>query len=175
MKLTPLDIRKQEFRKKTFGGFDPEEVMAFLSQVAESVEGSQRETIHLKEKLKVCNEQLNHFKLIENTLQESALTMQKVIDEKKQEANKEAEFIIAQARANALKETESIRNESEALRKEVQLLKSQRNNFFIRMKSVLGAQKELISALEKDDTEFLELESEDFVLSQNELQSDNEF
>ena len=172
MEMTPLDIRKQEFRKKSFGGLDPEEVQAFLSQVAVTFEENLSETIALKEQLKVCKEQLNHYKLIENTLQESVMTMQQVIDEKKEVANKEAEFIIAQARANALKETEAIRNESETLRKDVQLLKSQRDNFFIRMRSVLNAQRELIQALEKDDAEFLNLEETDLALQSTDLEPD---
>ncbi len=172
MDLTPLDIRKQEFRKKSFGGFDGEEVMAFLNQVAAEFETKQREIIELKEKVKVLKEQVNHFKLIESTLQESAITMQKVIDEKKQEANKEAEFILAQARATALKETESIRRESEELRNEVLQLKSQRKNFFIRMKSVINAQRDLLGALEKDDRDFLEIEEEDMTLRAADIDDD---
>jgi cell division initiation protein len=48
MKLTPLDIRKQEFRK-TLRGFDPIEVQTFLEMVGEEYE-------QLLEK----NKQLNH-------------------------------------------------------------------------------------------------------------------
>ena len=37
MKLTPLDIQRQEFRQR-FRGLDPDEVRAFLSLVAEEME-----------------------------------------------------------------------------------------------------------------------------------------
>jgi cell division initiation protein len=146
--------------------------MAFLNQIAVEYENKQREIIELKDQNKALKEQVNHFKLIETTLQESAITMQKVIDEKSQEANKEAEFILAQARANALKETESIRSERDDLTKEVMQLKAQRKNFFIRMKSVLSAQTDLLSALESDDQDFLEIGEEEMVLRSKDLSAD---
>ena len=34
MELTPLDIRNQTFHSKRFGGYDPEEVKAFLETAA---------------------------------------------------------------------------------------------------------------------------------------------
>jgi cell division initiation protein len=171
MELTPLDIRNQEFKKKNWGGYDPEEVRAFLSQLGMAFENKQRELIDTRDKLRVCREQLNHFKLIENTLQEAAITMQRIIDEKKEEAHKEAEFILAHSRANALKEADAIRKESDELRFEVQNLRSQRRNFFLRMKSVVNAQRELISALEQDDKDFLELEDVDMTLKRDHLSS----
>lgn len=156
MNMTPLDIRNQEFRKKTLGGVDPEEVHAFLGQVAAEYELRTREAQETGDKLKLAKEQLSHFHSIESTLQETALTLQKVLEEKKAEALKEAEFIIAEAKNNAYKETEAIRRESEKLRTEIVGLRAQKAAFFSRIRNALRTQEELLQAMERD-----ELDAED--------------
>jgi cell division initiation protein len=151
MDLTPLDIRNQEFRTKTFGGLDRDEVQAFLTQVAQEFENTKIENTEFSERLKGAREQINHYKLIESSLQEAALTMQKAVDQQKQDAAREAELIIAEARAKAEKDTESIRREAEDLRREILDLRSQRNHFFIRMRSLLQAQQEMLLSLESEE------------------------
>ena len=49
MKITPLDIRKQSF-KKAFRGIDPEEVQAFLEMIAEEFERLNLENLDFKER-----------------------------------------------------------------------------------------------------------------------------
>ena len=43
MELTPLDIRNQTFHKKSFKGYDPEEVKAFLETTATAFENMFRD------------------------------------------------------------------------------------------------------------------------------------
>ena len=153
MELTPLDIRKQEFRRKSFGGLDPAEVEGFLEMVAVEFERRQHENADLQEKLNQAKEQLAHYRAIEQTLQEAAVTLQRTLEEKKVDAHREADFIVAQARAEAQRETESIRKESEALRGDVQQLRNQRTNFFVRFRSLLRSQWDLLEALEHEGGE----------------------
>jgi cell division initiation protein len=151
MEISPLDIRNQSFKKKSFGGFDPEEVQAFLEQVAREMENLNHHSVELNEKLKVAEERVNYYKLIEKTLQDSVVTMQKTVDEAKANAEKEGELIIAEAKAQAVRESERIRNEASELRSEVQSLRTQRTNYFIRIRSVIRAQEELLKAMEEQD------------------------
>ena len=153
MELTPLDIRKQEFRRKSFGGLDPAKVEGFLEMVAVEFERRQHENADLQEKLNQAKEQLAHYRAIEQTLQEAAVTLQRTLEEKKVDAHREADFIVAQARAEAQRETESIRKESEALRGDVQQLRNQRTNFFVRFRSLLRSQWDLLEALEHEGGE----------------------
>ncbi len=153
MELTPLDIRKQEFRRKSFGGLDPAEVEGFLEMVAAEFERRQHENADLQEKLKQAKEQIAHFRSIEQTLQEAAVTLQRTLEERKVDAEREAGFIVAQARAEAQRETEAIRRESETLRGDVQQLRNQRANFFVRFRSLLRSQWDLLEALEHDGAE----------------------
>ena len=66
--ITPLDIRKLEFNKK-LRGFDSDEVRTTLDSIAEELEKQIKENKGLSEKLGLTEERLNHFKLIEKTLQ----------------------------------------------------------------------------------------------------------
>lgn len=150
MEISPIDIRNQSFKKKTFGGYDPDEVHAFLAQVAAQVESLVKKGTETNEKLKISEERVNYYKLIEKTLQDSVVTMQKTVDEKRSNANKEAELIIAEAKANATKETELIRNQANEMRVEIEALRTQKENYFIRIRSLIKSQDQLLNAMEKD-------------------------
>ena len=159
MELTPLDIRNQNFHVKKFGGFDPEEVKAFLNQVSGEMEKQSRQRTDLTERLKIAEERVNYYKLIEKTLQDSVLTMQKTVDEIKRNADKEAELIIAEAKARALREVEATKKQAEDMRAEIELLKQQRTNYFIRIRALLRGQDELLTAMERDQDDQIRQES----------------
>ena len=150
MELTPLDIRNQTFHKKNFGGIDPEEVKAFLETAAGAFEQMSRERTDLTERLKVAEERVNYYRQIEKTIQEAVVTMQRTINEVKASAEKEAEIIVAEAKARAMREVESIKRESENLRTEIEQLRQLRTNYFIRCRALIHSQDELLSAMEND-------------------------
>ena len=116
MELTPLDIRNQSFHKKNFNGIDAEEVKAFLETAANAFEQMSRDKTDLTERLKVAEERVNYYRQIEKTIQDAVVTMQKTVDEVKATAEKEAEIIVAEAKARAVREVESTKKEAEELR-----------------------------------------------------------
>jgi|GEM_PF-464585 len=153
MELTPLDLRNQTFAKKTFGGFDPEEVHAFLNQAAGELEKQSRQRTELSERLKIAEERVNFYKQLEKTLQDSVLTMQKTVDDIKHNADREAELIIAEAKARAIREVEETKKRSDDLRSEIEVLKQQKTNYFIRIRALIRGQEELLEAMEREHTE----------------------
>ena len=150
MELTPLDIRNQTFHKKSFSGYDPDEVKAFLETTATAFENMFRDRTNLTERLKVAEERVNYYRQIEKTIQEAVVTMQRTINEVKASAEKEAEIIVAEAKARAMREVESIKRESENLRTEIEQLRQLRTNCFIRCRALIHSQDELLSAMEND-------------------------
>jgi len=153
MELTPLDLRNQTFAKKSFGGYDPQEVHAFLNQAAGELEKQSRQRTELTERLKIAEERVNYYKLIEKTLQDSVLTMQKTVDDIKHNADREAELIVAEAKARAIREVEETKKRADDLRSEIEVLKQQRTNYFIRIRALIRGQEELLQAMERDQTE----------------------
>ena len=75
MKLTPLDIRKQEF-KKIMRGYDPVEVDTFLDMVASDLEEALKQQKESRERIIELETQLKDYRQIEKTLQQTLLQAQ---------------------------------------------------------------------------------------------------
>ncbi len=100
MRITPMDIQQKQFPVK-FRGFDVEEVYAFLEVVREEMEDLLRENATLKEKLHKTEAQLQEYRDMENTLRETLMTAQQMVEDYKNNARKEAELIIREAELKA--------------------------------------------------------------------------
>lgn len=96
MRITPLDIQQKQFPVK-FRGFDVEEVYAFLEVVREEMEDLLRENASLKEQQYSLESHMKEYKNIEKTLQDTLVTAQKMVDQHKANAQKEAELMIKDA------------------------------------------------------------------------------
>lgn len=100
MRITPLDIQQKQFPMK-FRGFDVEEVFAFLEVIREEMEDLLRENASLKEKAQRTENQIKEYRDMENTLRETLLTAQQMVDDYKTNARKEAELIVKEAELKA--------------------------------------------------------------------------
>jgi len=126
MRLTPIDVRQQQFAMKLFRGLDPQEVEAFLEEVAEDLEELQRENALLKEQLAALEDRMRGFEEKERALQETLLTTQKLAEEYKESARREAELIVREARLEAEKILERARAEEAKLLAYIEVLKRER-------------------------------------------------
>lgn len=97
MRITPIDIQQQQFKTKLVGGYSQEEVDRFLEQVAEEVEQLTSENVQLREDLGRTRGVLDELRERESTLKETLITTQKVTDDLKANARREAELIVANA------------------------------------------------------------------------------
>ena len=61
MKISPIEIRQQEFTKK-MRGYDPDEVQNFLESLAEELDKLNTENESLKSEVESLTEQVNEFK-----------------------------------------------------------------------------------------------------------------
>ena len=75
MKLTPLEIKKQEFRK-VMRGFDPDEVITFLEMVAADYEDMQRDLNAKRENEAVIKKELENYQHVEKTLRSTLHSLQ---------------------------------------------------------------------------------------------------
>jgi cell division initiation protein len=151
MELTPLDIRNQKFGTKKLGGFDPEEVQAFLNQIAASFENLLDERADLLRTINSDKKTVEDYRKIEKTLNDALVTMQRVLDDTKIRANKEADLIIAEAKSKAEKEAASIRNQANDLRLEIDRLRQMRISYFARLRNLMRTQEDLLDGMEKED------------------------
>ncbi len=150
--ITPLDLKKHEFGAKLFG-FDKDEVRALLDSVAKEMESLIHQNTQLSERLKVVEERLNHYRLIEKTLQDAVLTMQTTLEEKRRVAEQEAELILQQARHKADDELLDARGHLSQLRTEIYQLENQRTTFFLRIRNMLQHQMDVLDAMSEASDE----------------------
>lgn len=144
--ITPLDIKKHEFSAK-FKGYDPDEVHALLETIAKDFEELTRQNTQLSERLKIAEERLNHYRLIEKTLQDAVITIQNTLEEKRKVAQQEAEAIITDARQKANDELQGSREHVAQLRAEIHVLETQKMQFFARFRSLLRSQAQVLEAM----------------------------
>src|SRR5438445_13383639 len=94
--LTPLEIQKQIFARK-LKGFDPDEVRAYLHMVAEEIERLVRDVDRLSRENVMLREELEDHNQRERILKDTLLSAQKVSEEVKANARKEAQLIVKDA------------------------------------------------------------------------------
>lgn len=144
--ITPLDIKKHEFTSK-MRGYDPDEVRALLDSIAKDFEEVTRQNTQLSERLKIAEERLNHYRLIEKTLQDAVITIQNTLEEKRKVAQQEAEAIIQDARNRADMELLASRERTGELRGEIFALENQKMQFFMRFRNLLRSQAQILEAM----------------------------
>lgn len=149
MRISPLDIRKQPFRK-TVMGFDPDEVNSFLEMVANEFESLIKQNNELATQLKITTEKLEDYTKIEKTLNQTLLTAQKATDEARVNAQKESELIIKDAQIRANTYEDEARQRVHQLENDLITLKNQRDHFLSRFKAVLNTQLGLLEAISGD-------------------------
>ncbi len=150
MKLTPLDIRKQEF-KKSMRGFDPEEVEAFLIMVADELEIVLREKNQQSDELIKLRTQLRDYQQVEHTLRETLMKATSTVEESRFNSLREAELRIHEAELQAERIIENAKDELQELRSEINLLRAQKESFSRRLRHLLESQIELLDVLGIDD------------------------
>jgi cell division initiation protein len=149
MRITPLDIRKQPFRK-TMRGFDPDEVNSFLEMVASEFESIIKQDNEVQSQVKNLEQKLDHYMKIEKTLNDTLLTAQKATDEARLNAQKEAELILKDAQIRAGRYEDDTRRRVHELESELVSLKNQRDSFLARFRSMLKTQLELLAVISDD-------------------------
>ena len=96
MKILPMDIQRQSFGLR-FRGFDSAEVRAYLAIVAEEVAALQGERDRLDQEVLNLKGLLDEHRQREVILKNTLLTAQRVSEEIKENARKQAENIVKEA------------------------------------------------------------------------------
>ena len=123
MKITPLEIRQKQFTKKTLGGIDRDEVVAYLATLSSDWERSQDEARELRDKLSGAEREVGKLREIESSLYKTLKTAEEtgssIVDQARQsstlqlrEAELKAETLLKEARWQAKNVIEEARQEA---------------------------------------------------------------
>jgi len=146
MRISPLDIRQQQFSVKWFRGFDIHEVDAFLDDVAEDYEAVLKEVALLKEQIAAQEERARGVTERERTLQDTLVTTQRLVEEMKNNARREAELILREAELSGEKAVEAARGEEGKIRADIMTLKRTRRQLVEEVMATLERYNRILAA-----------------------------
>lgn len=144
MRISPMDVRQQHFTTKMFRGLDPQEVDAFLDDVAEDLEGLIRENTLLKEQLQTLEDRARNHEAREKILQETLITAQRLTDDMKEAARRDAALVVREAELQGEKLLEAARSEEATIRAEIGHLKRVRVQFVEGLRSTVDTYQRLV-------------------------------
>ena len=144
MRITPMDIRQQQFTVKMFRGFDVQEVDTFLEDVAQDYEALMRENTLLKEQLQVLEDRTRGLEERERVLQQTLVTTQRLTEEMKESARREAALTVREAEVAGEKLLEAARTEEAVIRSEIMLLKRNRRQLAEGIRSTIEMYQRMV-------------------------------
>jgi len=145
--LTPLDIENKKFAKQMMNGYNVEEVDDFLDEITVDYEKAYKENSELRMKVDELNSKLEHYKNIENTLQDTLVMAQSTAEEVKNVAKQKAEQIINEAQSSIVKNISELEQEILNKKREQDELKKQFDIYKAKMESLLISQLELLKEI----------------------------
>ena len=144
MRITPIDIQQQHFRSKMIGGYDQEEVDHFLEQVAEELEVLTLDGQQLRDELSRTKLALEDLQNREATLKETLITTQRMTDDLKANARREAELIIANAQLRGEQLLQQVEDRRQKLVTEVQSLRREKIAFETNLRMAIESHLRLL-------------------------------
>ncbi|MEK7372938.1 MAG: DivIVA domain-containing protein [candidate division NC10 bacterium] len=144
MRITPMDIRQQQFTVKMFRGFDVQEVDTFLEDVAQDYEALVRENTLLKEQLQVLEDRTRGLEERERVLQQTLVTTQRLTEEMKESARREAALTVREAEVAGEKLLEAARTEEAVIQSEIMLLKRNRRQLAEGLRSTIEMYQRMV-------------------------------
>jgi len=152
MNYTPNDLQNLTF-KKSLMGYNEDMVNDVLDKVIEDYSAYIRENVELKDKLALLNEGLQHYKTIEESLQNALLVAQQTGEDIKKNAYEKAENVIREAEIRAQKLINDANQEVVKIKFEYEDSKKKLHMFKSKCEMLLMSQLELLKQIFEDEEE----------------------
>lgn len=145
MRITPTDIRQQQFTVRTFRGFDQQEVDAFLTDVADDYERLVKENALLKDQLVALQERARGIEEREEQIKATLITAQRLAEEMRENAKREATLLVREAELQGDKLLEEARAQEAKLKAEILALKRTRRQLVEGLRVTLEMYQRLLA------------------------------
>lgn len=156
MKLSAIDIKKQEF-KKSMRGYDVGEVEAYLDTVGNAVENLFRDIEHLRDQVAKLEEEkedltseIQVYRENEKTFQKAIVKSQDMAEDVVENAKKRAELIIKEAEILSSKTKVQAQEDFFSLKQELEELKQRNENIIDDIKNYLQEKLNSIEDYQKN-------------------------
>ncbi len=139
MRISPLDIRKQSF-KKSMRGVDAEEVRIFLELVASEYEKVLQENAMMAERLQYQEDRLVEYRELEKSMRNSLVTADRIAAEARESSERESQRIVQDAHLRAERILEDARERLQGLVREIESLKARKEIYARRFWALVESQ-----------------------------------
>jgi cell division initiation protein len=150
MNYTPNDLDNIKF-KKSLRGYDEDQVNDVLDSVIQDYEMYIKENIELKDRISVLNEGIQHYKNIEESLQNTLVVAQQTGEEIKKNSYEKAGNIVKEAELRAQKMINDANQEVIKIRFEYEEMKKRLHLYKTKSETLLLSQLELLKQMFNDD------------------------
>ena len=131
-------------------GYSRMEVDQFLLELAEVLGDAADSQKDMRKKIKRLEKAIKEYRQRDETLRDTLMSTQKMVDDLKVTAGKEAQLIMDEARAKADATVQTGHNRLAQIHEEIETLKRQRTQFEVQLKGLLKSHLEM---LEMNDPE----------------------
>jgi len=153
--LTPMDIHNKDF-KRSFRGYNEDEIDDFLDKVVNDYEKLFRENDRLKEDLARAQKDNEQYQQLEQNLKDTLLVAQKTAEEVTSNARKNAEETkentakecankVQEAEMQAARIIEDAKNKAQVIVAEYDRLVREKNNFLRKVKVTMESELAIIN------------------------------
>ena len=151
MKVTPLEIRQQQFPLR-FRGLDPGEVDKFLELVASEMEELIRENTRLRDGMAKKDQELRGMQKGEDELKKAVMTIQQIREEWVGRAEKQAEQVLMESELKAKQLHAEAERQVETLQHDVQELTRRKQQLSEQLRHILEGHLRLLDGTEGEDS-----------------------
>ncbi len=162
MRFSSDDILKQKFQKK-MRGYDPEQVQEFLDGLA-------REWDHLSEELKRAQREgessareLKDYRRRERSLQDALDMARQVAEDVRQQAERDAELIIAEAELKAERILSGVESRLRVIREEMISVQHQRIRFEAELRAAIEGHSRMLDVFSGVEVQDIDVAAQDLL------------
>jgi cell division initiation protein len=148
MKITPIEIEKQEFGI-SFRGYNPQEVKAFLSNIAHQLSVTLGQMQELREKNLVLEGKMSQIDEYEDHLKSALITASQYTEGAKENARREAEIVIKEAQIEAQRLIAQSKAQLLNMQEEIKLLDKQKYRFLVELRALIQSHSRVLEAQEE--------------------------
>ena len=152
MRLSPLELRKHQFSKGfKVSGYDPEEVKAFMRQMADQWADVLEDLRVAEARVTELESKLKHYERVELALQEALETARNTGRQIEDAASQKAKLIVEEAELRSERLLQDAEQERYNLRRDIVKLNGRQSEIAARMRAFLMAEMEVLAQFQGDD------------------------
>jgi len=151
-RLTPLDIRKMEFKQSALG-FSREQVTQYLETVADEVEELIREGNELRKENGKLQEKLSSYRSVEQSMNEALVLAKDSAKKTTLAAQKEADAVLQKAATEKDALLFSAKQELGKLQSDIHAMKIRRDGILMKLRTILQNHLDVINHEFEDNRE----------------------